>query len=89
MTVLGVDPAIGLTGEDVVANTLHRILGTGSNTLTVLTNARHIRGVTTIVTARPSMLGAIVFTVTAIAVPSTPTRAVTLVLTELTVVTLT
>ena len=88
-TLLGVDPAIGLTGEDVVANTLHRVLSTGGDTLTVLTNARHVRGVTTVVTARPGVLCIIVFTVTAIAVPPTPACAVALVGSELTVVTLT
>ena len=89
LTLLGVNPTVVLAGEDIIADTLGRTIRTGSNTLTVLTNARHVRGVTTVVTARPSMLGAIVFTVTAVAVPSAPACAVTLVGSELTVVTLT
>ena len=78
-TLFGVDPSTVGTGEDVVANTLHRVLSTGGDTLTVLTNARHVRGVTTVVATGPGVLVAIKVTVTAVAVPTTPACSVTLV----------
>ena len=88
-TVLREYPRVGLADEDVTTNTLHRASGTRSNTLTVLTDARHVRGVTTVVTARPIVLLTSVMTVTAVAVPTTPACSVTLVGSELTGVTFT
>ena len=79
LTVLGEHPAVAVTDKDIVANTLQGPIGTGSVALTVATNARHVRGVTTVVATGPGVLVAIKVTVTAVAVPTTPACSVTLV----------
>ncbi len=86
LTLLGIQPVVVLADKHIVAHTLDVAVGASLDTLTVLAHAGLARGVTAVVTARPGMVGAVVFAVTAVVVSVVPARAVALVLTKLTIV---
>ncbi len=84
LTLLCIHPSVRLAGKDIITNTSDGILRTGGHTLAILTVVVVVA--TTILWASPSMLGTVVFTVTAVVVRTT---SITLVLIELTVIALT